>query len=163
MQNQFTAVMSERTDSELIDIVRKNRAEYQEEALAAAEAELAGRGIDPDQVLLSATVEGAEDVLDMEAPEERFTIYHKVGVAVLPIAVITIVNWSFNKLGQTVVTRTLPVPIAIVVMYAIYYRLRESGDEQMTKAYQSWVNKVVIGYLAAILLFGIGIYLFFMG
>lgn len=45
MENPFTGVMAERSDLELIAIVTAQRDDYQEEALAAAEAEIAARNL----------------------------------------------------------------------------------------------------------------------
>lgn len=45
MANNFTSVMAKRSDLELIAIVTTQRDDYQEEALAAAEAEIAARNL----------------------------------------------------------------------------------------------------------------------
>ena len=48
----FEKTMKEAPDAELIRIVITNRDEYQEAAIAAAEAELSRRNISPEQLLL---------------------------------------------------------------------------------------------------------------
>lgn len=60
MENEFTKVMSERPDSELIKIVTADRAKYNPAAIAAAETELEKRNIDKstfEQIKEEATVE----------------------------------------------------------------------------------------------------------
>lgn len=46
MENEFTDVMSQRTDRDLIQIVTSDRGKYQPEALEAADAEIKSRNID---------------------------------------------------------------------------------------------------------------------
>lgn len=50
MKQDFTEVMSKRTDEELIEIVKVKRDDYQPEAVEAAENELQKRQVDPDQI-----------------------------------------------------------------------------------------------------------------
>lgn len=50
MKQDFTEVMSKRTDEELIEIVKVKRDDYQPEAVEAAEKELQKRQINPDQI-----------------------------------------------------------------------------------------------------------------
>jgi uncharacterized RDD family membrane protein YckC len=50
MKQDFTEVMSKRTDEELIEIVKVTRDDYQPEAVEAAEKELEKRQVDSDQV-----------------------------------------------------------------------------------------------------------------
>lgn len=52
MKQDFTEVMSKRTDEELIEIVKLKREDYQPEAVQAAEKELESRKINPDQIEL---------------------------------------------------------------------------------------------------------------
>lgn len=50
MKQDFSNVMSARTDEELIEIVQVKREDYQAEAVAAAEKELQSRNVSPDQI-----------------------------------------------------------------------------------------------------------------
>lgn len=50
MKQDFTKVMSKRTDEELIEIVNVKRDSYQPEAVEAAEKELQKRQVNPDQI-----------------------------------------------------------------------------------------------------------------
>jgi hypothetical protein len=50
MENKFVGIMEQRTDSELMEILTKDRDEYQPEALKAAEAELEKRKLTVDQI-----------------------------------------------------------------------------------------------------------------
>jgi uncharacterized RDD family membrane protein YckC len=50
MKQDFTEVMSKRTDEELIEIVKLKRDDYQPEAVQAAEKELELREVNPDQI-----------------------------------------------------------------------------------------------------------------
>lgn len=50
MNSKFENVMTQRTDSDLMEIVTINREEYQPEAMAAAEAELKKRELTIEQI-----------------------------------------------------------------------------------------------------------------
>ena len=50
MSQDFSEIMSKRSDIELIEIVKKNRDQYQPEAIEAAEAELKKRDLSLDKV-----------------------------------------------------------------------------------------------------------------
>src|SRR5262245_31964092 len=50
MENDFTTIMSQRTDEELIRIVTIDRDGYQPQALLAAEAEISKRNIDTSKI-----------------------------------------------------------------------------------------------------------------
>lgn len=50
MKQDFTEVMSKRTDEELIEIIKVKREDYQPEAIEAAEKEFEKRQINPDQI-----------------------------------------------------------------------------------------------------------------
>jgi len=50
MKQDFTDIMSKRTNEELIEIVKVKRDDYQPEAVEAAEKELNKRQVNPDQV-----------------------------------------------------------------------------------------------------------------
>ena len=63
--NDFSQIMSERTDEQLIEIVKRKREEYQPEALEAADAEFSRRDLSADAVV------EAEQVLSGRATQER--------------------------------------------------------------------------------------------
>lgn len=50
MTNEFSIIMSQRTDAELLKIVNEQRNDFQSEAVAAAEAELQKRNLSSTQV-----------------------------------------------------------------------------------------------------------------
>jgi hypothetical protein len=50
MENNFSEVMEQRTDAELLKIVNEQRNDYQSQAVEAAEKELAKRNLRADQV-----------------------------------------------------------------------------------------------------------------
>jgi hypothetical protein len=50
MENKFLEVMSQRTDSELLEIVTKLKNDYQPDAVHAAEIEIQKRNLSTDQI-----------------------------------------------------------------------------------------------------------------
>jgi len=50
MSQDFSEIMSKRSDAELIEIVKKFRDQYQPEAIEAAETELKKRDLTPDKI-----------------------------------------------------------------------------------------------------------------
>jgi hypothetical protein len=50
MENQFTNVMSQRSDADLLKIVNEHRNDYQPEAVIAAENELTNRNLSTQQI-----------------------------------------------------------------------------------------------------------------
>lgn len=50
MENNFSKVMAQRSDSELLKIVNELRNDYQPEAIEAAEIELISRSLNNDQI-----------------------------------------------------------------------------------------------------------------
>jgi len=67
MKQDFTEVMSKRTDEELIEIVKVKREDYQTEAVQAAEKELESRKINPDQIELV-----KQDLAKEESKKQEF-------------------------------------------------------------------------------------------
>ncbi|PKL85318.1 MAG: hypothetical protein CVV22_08620 [Ignavibacteriae bacterium HGW-Ignavibacteriae-1] len=66
MENQFTDVMSERSDAELLIIVNEHRKDYQAAAVEAAEKELRNRNLNSEQLQKATTENEIKHILEIE-------------------------------------------------------------------------------------------------
>lgn len=67
MENRFTEVMSQRTNTELINVLTSKRTEYEPEALTAAETELAKRNL---------TIVKAANLIGIETIDQIYSNFH---------------------------------------------------------------------------------------
>lgn len=162
MTKDYTQVMFERSDKQLVDIVTLKRDEYQPEAVMAAEKEIERRQINID-VFNSAL---QNDSLPASTEPDKSTIifewYHKGLTVLLPAAIITFVTMFFNFLGSQPILRVLGLPAIILIHYAIHHRLRGLGYTRMAKDFLIWITYTLYIYIGLIILFGLSIYFFAM-
>lgn len=160
MQNQFTQAMSERSDKALVDIVTVHREDYQSEAIEAAEAELLKRNLDVNDYY---TQEMLDEIKanDVVPPDQKtLTVLHKVAIVIAPALVIFLVSRFFSSLGPTALTKFLPLPFTILVMYGIHYNLKENGYLKMAKEFVLWCNYTIAIYIGLILLTALDVLFF---
>ena len=74
MTKDFSQVMSERTDKQLVEIVTLKREEYQPEAIMAAEKELSNRQIDPSNYSEEKSHLKVDTVYKEDMPLEKIQI-----------------------------------------------------------------------------------------
>ncbi len=78
MENKFLEVMSKRTDSELVEIVTKNRADYQAEAIVAAEIEIKKRNLTIEQIEVAKNEITNKEAKKEAQENEPLTIVQKI-------------------------------------------------------------------------------------
>lgn len=157
MQNPFTEAMSERSDKELVDIVTLKREEYQPEALLAAEAELLKRNLDVNDYYTQEMIDELKANASIAPEQLPLTILHKVAIVLAPALITFLVSRFFSSLGQTALTKFLPLPFTIVVMFGVHYNLKENGYLQRAKEFALWCNYTIAIYIGLAILTAIDV------
>lgn len=162
MAKDFTQVMSERTDKQLVDIVTLKRDEYQPEAVLAAEREIELRKINID------TFYSPEQILENKIKSQvnksdiEFQWHHKLFTFLLPLISVVIVNFVFNLGSQASFIKALGFPIIFMIHYGIYRMLKDQGYTKMAKHFIQWVTYTLFIYIGLLLVVGLAVYFFFM-
>jgi hypothetical protein len=162
MTNDFSQVMSERTDKQLVDIVTLKREEYQPEAIIAAEKEIERRQINTSEFYTEEQIHETQNSSQIDKSDVGFEWYHKLLTVLLPAAIIAAVTIVVNILGQTPILRVLGFPTIILIHYAIHRRFKDNGYTKMAKDFLKWVTYTLYIYIGLILILGLAIYFFFM-
>ncbi|MBA2612678.1 MAG: hypothetical protein H0U95_11940 [Bacteroidetes bacterium] len=162
MTKDFTQVMSERTDKQLVDILTLKRDEYQPEAIFAAEKEIEHRQINVETFYSEVQIHEIQNSTQIDKADMEFEWYHKILTIFLPATIIAVVTYLFNLLGQGPILKALGFPIMILIHYAIHNRLKDTGYIKMAKDFLKWVNYTLYIYIGLILVAGLSIYFFFM-
>lgn len=152
MQNPFTEAMSERSDKELIDIVTLTREDYQAEAIEAAEAELLKRNLDVNDYYTQEMIDELKANASVAPDQKQLTVLHKAAIVLAPALITFLLIRFFTSLGQTALTKFLPLPFTILVMYGFYYNIKENGYLQMAKEFVLWCNYTIAIYIGLAIL-----------
>lgn len=159
MQNAFTEAMQSRSDKQLVDIVTLHRNDYQPEALQAAEAELLRRNLDVNTFYDSEQIDAITKPTAAPIVEQTLSTTHKIGIVALPLVMSVVISFIFTKLGPTLLTKFLNLPLIILMMYGIHYRLKEEGKTRMAEEFKVWSNYTIIFYIVAFMLLGLILFL----
>jgi hypothetical protein len=159
MSVDFSQVMSERTNKQLVDIVTTKRDEYQPEALIAAEKELSVRQIDPttfyydeDKVTEQPTTIYKEDM-----PLEKIQILFTV---LLPAIFISAWTLIFQTLTDFQFLKRLGFPAIVLVYYVIHKWLKDNGYQRKASEFMKWTTYSLFIYIGLIAIVGFSIYFF---
>lgn len=99
MEFDFSDVMKKASDAELIKIVTTNRADYQEAALIAAEAELASRNLNVSTVeTVKRNIEQDQKAIALKA-ETPLEVHWKIFAFIFPIIFLFIMAGIFKAEG----------------------------------------------------------------
>lgn len=162
MVKDFSQVMSERTDKQLIDIVTFKRHEYQPEAIVAAETEIERRKINSDSFYSPEQIQEIQNPPRPNKSEVQFTWHYKVLTVLLTPAIIAVLTTLTNFFGRELLTRALGFPAIVVIHYAIHSKLKEEGYTLIAKDFLKWVAYSLYIYIGLLLILGLTIYFFFM-
>lgn len=160
MTKDFSQVMSERTDKQLVEIVTLKRNEYQPEAVIAAEKELSNRQIDPlnfytDKEKAAMTKTGVvyKENIPLEKIQIAFTI-------LLPALFITAWALLFKVLSDLAFLSNFGFIAIVVLYYFIHKWLKDNGYERKAKEFMKWTTYTVFIYVGLMLIIGLSIYFF---
>jgi len=160
MTKDFSQIMTERTDKQLVDIVNSKRDEYQPEALIAAEKELANRQIDPTTFYSDeekAAISQTTTIFKEDIPLEKIQILFTV---LLPAIFITAWTLLFQALEDLKFLSRLGFPAIVLVYYLIHKWLKDNGYQKKAKEFMQWTTYTVFIYTGLILIVGLSIYFF---
>ena len=155
MAGNFTEVMSERSDKELIDILTINRSQYQHEAILAAEKEVERRKIDPELLAESIEQLPQEEQNQIEKAHQRFQIYHIVVTFFLPFIIIAILSWLFDALKLSSIKQYLGFPVLFLVYYLIHRGYKNNGYLKMAADFFKWTIYSLYIYIGLLILIGL--------
>lgn len=161
MTKDFSQVMSERTDKQLIDIVTIKRDEYQIEAISAAEKEIERRHLSVDNFYTVDQIDAIKNSPETNKADLEFEWYHKVITILLPVFIIICVTYVFHFLGLKPILKALGFPIMVLIHYAIHRRLKDTGYTKMAKEFLKWVTYTLYIYIGLLLIGGLTVYFFF--
>jgi len=94
MENQFTTIMAERSNEELMEILLRKRNDYQKEAVDAARSELSRRNLSPEQI------EEITDLIQQRDEQEREKLENRI-------------SWFESKKNYFRIPSDLPVTIKL--------------------------------------------------
>lgn len=130
MANQFTQIMSERSDDQLIQIVTTDREKYNQSAMKAAEIEIAKRNIDPSVF----SQKSEEYSFEKEKNEEVESNSASTGSRFLNYLIDVIAGYIFAIVAGIIISIIFPVdvfeyPMAstvfLVASFFAYYIMME--------------------------------------
>lgn len=158
MTTDFSQVMSERTDKQLVDIVTIKRDEYQPEAIIAAEAELNRRQVSPDTFYTATEIESIKNPILVDKADMTFDLSHKVMTVLLPAVFITLWTLVVQKLEGFKIFKGLAFPAIILLYYGINKWLQDNGYSTRRKEFLKWSTYTLYIYIGLILVGGLTIY-----
>jgi len=161
MIKDFSQVMSERTDKQLVDIVTFKRNEYQPEALLAAEQELARRQLTADTFYRTEEFEEIEEIKNSDPADKAemtFDLSHKIGTVVLPSIIITLWTLMTEKLEGFMIFKGLGFSAIVFAHYGIFRWLKNNGYTERAKEFIKWSAYTLYIYIALLVIVGLSIY-----
>ena len=162
MTTDFTQIMSERTDKQLVEIVTIKRDEYQPDAVIAAEKEIERRQLSPDSFYSIEEIESIKNPIPVDKADMTFDLSHKIYTILLPAAFITLWTFIIQKLEGFMAFKGLALPAIILVYFGINHWLKDNGYTNRSKEFLKWSTYTLYIYIGLILLIGLIIYFFFM-
>jgi hypothetical protein len=99
MDNQFTNVMAQRTDAELLKIVNELRSDYQPDALGAAEKELSKRNLSTLQIQEASKENQIKHKIDAEKATTKLGGGWKTLAFIFPGIILIIFSGAFKADG----------------------------------------------------------------
>jgi len=99
MENQFTNVMSQRTDAELLKIVNEHRKDYQPDAVEAAEKELRNRNLNTQQIQEASKENVIKHKIDSEKANTKLGGGWKTLAFIFPGIILIIFSGIFKADG----------------------------------------------------------------
>ena len=97
--NPFQNVMQAKSDEELVEIVSRNRADYQTAALEAAENELASRNLSARQLAFKAKIIDARNHRAELKANEPLDWYWWIPAVLFPGLFLLVINLNFQENG----------------------------------------------------------------
>jgi len=129
MTQDFTDVMSERTNEELVKITTIQRKDYQPEAVIAAEKELAKRNVNVDEIESTKEVivekQEVDDKLESRRVKSWVRLVHVfVDFIAIFLMYVFVLGLFFDDMNPVIAEAILP--ILMLVFSFIYYIFMES-------------------------------------
>ncbi len=131
MKNEFTEVMSKRSDDDLIKIVTAERDKYNQDAIAAAEAEVNSRNIDTskfEEIKEKTTLERkAQDTVEANSVGQLTRLLHHIIDSIIWITaamiIVSIIGFILNEL----IINFLPLISLFLLLgsFLAYYAIME--------------------------------------
>ena len=119
MQVDFKKVMKENSDEELIKILTVRRADYQEEAVVAAENELQSRNLSEEKKESYRIVAEENFVKDVKKANEPLETHLKVLTVIFPMIITFILSGFYKSNGYD--KRAKELVMWTIVGFAFYF------------------------------------------
>ncbi len=101
MNNAFEKIMSAKSDSELIEVLKTERHSYRQEAIDAAEAEFRKRNIPEETTLQVQKVAAEKQVVNFAKAEEELDLHWKLFAFLFPWWLLFIFSKKYEVEGYT--------------------------------------------------------------
>jgi hypothetical protein len=158
MTTDFTKIMSERTDKQLVDIVTIKRGEYQPEAVIAAEKEIELRQLNAATFYTNEEIESIKNPILIHNADKTFDLSHKICTILFPAFFISFWAIVIQKLEGFRVFNGLGLPVIVLSYYGINRWLKDNGYETRRKGFLKWSGYTLYIYMALILVVGLSVY-----
>jgi len=149
MTKDFSEVMSQRSDSQLAEILTIKRHEYQEDAIRAAQAELEKRNLDVNSFVTVADMKKVESELaPVPKGELKFNLLQKILTFMLPGPVTALWGFICNYALEAPILKGLSLPIVIIMQVIIFKQLKTNGYDKLALDFKKWTLNSWIFFVA---------------
>jgi hypothetical protein len=137
---KFTEIMKLKSDKQLADILTIKRAEYQEEALIAAQVEFDNRTLDINNFV------SADDIIKtdtghilIEDKVQELELKYKLGAFLAPMIGLKLGSFfSTIFFNDYILGYYLSFPIIVYLQYYIYSNYKNNGFITKAKSFKNW-------------------------
>ncbi len=158
MTNDFSQVMAERTDKQLVDIVTIKQNEYTPEAIIAAKKELENRQINADTFYSDEEKKAAYNAIYVPNEELPFETIHIILTFLLPAVFIAFWSVLLNLFADLSILRMLGFPAIVLVHYLIHDWLKKNRYIKRAKEFLKWISYTLYIYIGLLLVFGLVVF-----
>lgn len=152
MSKDFSEVMSERTDKQLVDIITIKRQDYQADAVVAAELEFKRRNLNLED--FNVTEVQNIDNNKAQIDDQKFEWYHKLLTFIMPALITRVFVYIADNNEGLYLFRGLALPFIVLVQYIAYKSMKKSGNVKFAAQFLKWVTYSYYIYIGlAILIF----------
>lgn len=137
---KFTEIMKLKSDKQLADILTIKCAEYQEEALIAAQVEFDNRDLDINNYISSEdkTKADIQPVL-IDDKDQELELKYKLGAFLAPMIGLKLGSFVSNIFfNNYILGYYLSLAIIVYLQYHIYSNFKQNGFITKAKSFKNW-------------------------
>jgi|GEM_PF-562921 hypothetical protein len=161
MERDFSKIMSERTDKDLVNIVTIKQDEYEPEALIAAINELEKRKINAATFYTDDQIEHLKDLPNKEKETLLYKWQHKVLIVLLPFIILIAAIYVSEKFFGYKYGGGFGFCLIFVTQWLIHRNLKDNRYFKRAAEFKKWVAYTLYIYLAVLVVITIYVLLFY--